>query len=72
MTDFSKVLGIIASTLQLDASELAESLKDGETWLPDEDLSKKLGETIGGRVKAAKEEQRKRALRESSESVAKW
>jgi len=72
MTDFSKVLGVIASTLQLDASELAESLKDGETWLPDEDLSKKLGETISGRVKAAKEEQRKRALRESSESVAKW
>lgn len=72
MTDFSKVLGAIASTLQLDASELAESLKDGETWLPDEDLSKKLGETISGRVKAAKEEQRKRALRESSESVAKW
>lgn len=72
MTDFSKVLGVIASTLQLDASELAESLKDGETWLPDDDIAKKLGETISGRVKAAKEEQRKRALRETSETVAKW
>lgn len=72
MTDFSKVLGVIASTLQLDATELADSLKDGETWLPDEEITKKLGETISGRVKAAKEEQRKRALRESSESLLKW
>ena len=72
MTDFSKVLGVIASTLQLDASELAESLKDGENWLPDDEVTKKLGDTISGRVRAAKEEQRKRALRESSESLAKW
>lgn len=72
MTDFSKVLGVIASTLQLDATELADALKDGETWLPDEEITKKLGETISGRVKAAKEEQRKRALRESSESLLKW
>ena len=72
MTDFSKVLGVIASTLQLDVTELTESLKDGENWLADDAITAKLGETISSRVKAAKEEQRKRALRESSESLAKW
>ena len=72
MTDFSKVLGVIASTLQIDVTELTDSLKDGDNWLADDEITKKLGETISSRVRAAKEEQRKRALRESSESLAKW
>lgn len=71
MTDFSKVLGVIASTLNLNATELAESLKDGEDWLSDDEISKKLGEAISGQVKAAKAAQRNRALRETAEDVAK-
>lgn len=72
MTDFSKVLGVIASTLNLNATELTESLKDGEAWLSDGEISKKLGEAISGQVKAAKVAQRNRALKETTETVAKW
>lgn len=71
MTDFSKVLGVIASTLNLNATELAESLKDGEDWLSDDEISKKLGEAISGQVKAAKVAQRNRVLKETTETVAK-
>lgn len=71
MTDFSKVLGVIAATLNLNATELAESLKDGEDWLSDDEISKKLGEAISGQVKAAKVAQRNRVLKETTETVAK-
>lgn len=72
MTDFNKVLGTIASALQLDANELTTALKDGDEWLADDEITTKLGGIISTRVKAAKEDQRKRALRETSDSVAKW
>lgn len=67
-----KILGAIASALHLDASEFVAALKDGENWLPDDQLTAKAAEIIGGQVKAAKDAQLKRGTRESWTSVERW
>jgi hypothetical protein len=68
-----KILIALASALQLDATsntEFLASLKEGETWLPDEQLSAKLLELTSARVKALKSDQHKRAVRETYESLS--
>lgn len=72
MKDFSKILGVIASALHLDANELETALKDGDDWQSDEVIADKLRETISGQVKAAKDAQLKRGTRESWAAVEKW
>lgn len=70
--DTAKIIGVIASTLHLDATELTAALKDGENWISDEEFADKVRETITGQVKAAKDAQLKRGTRESWTAVEKW
>ena len=67
-----KILGAIASALQIDASELSAALKDGEAFLPDDQLAEKLKDVAAERLKAAKDAQHKRGQREIGDSIEKW
>jgi len=67
-----KILGAIASALQIDAAELTTALKDGEAFLPDDQLAEKLKDVAAERLKAAKDAQHKRGQREIGDSIEKW
>jgi len=72
MTDFSKVLGVIAKALKLDATELSAALKDGDdNFLTDDEITPKLSEIIVREVKAARAEARDRAIAETHGAVDK-
>jgi hypothetical protein len=64
-----KIIGAIASALNLDATELTADLKEGENWLEAGKLSETLFAKISAQVKAAKEAQYKRGIRERAKSV---
>lgn len=65
-----KLLGALASALQLDETEIA-ALKDGENWVSDDVLAEKLPAVASAKLKAAKEAQLKRGTRETWVSVKK-
>lgn len=64
-----KIIGAIASALNLDATELTAELKDGENWLEAGKLAETLSSKISAQVKAAKEAQYKRGIRERAKAV---
>lgn len=59
-----KIIGAIASALNVDATELTAALKDGDKWLAEDSFSETLSEKVSEAVKAAKADQHKRAQRE--------
>lgn len=64
-----KIIGAIASALNLDATELTADLKEGDNWLEAGKLADTLSAKISTQVKAAKEAQYKRGIRERAKSV---
>lgn len=64
-----KIIGAVASALSLDAVELSAELKDGEKWLEEEKLAEILSAKVSAQVKAAKEAQRLRGIREKGKAV---
>jgi hypothetical protein len=69
-----KVILAFASTLQLDAAaqtEFIASLKDGENWLPDEQMSILLTEKGKARITQLKNEQHQRGVRETKTGIEK-
>ncbi len=67
-----KIIGAIASALNLDATELAAELKDGENWLEEGKIAEALLPKMSAQVKAAKEAQYKRGVREKGVAVGKF
>lgn len=67
-----KIIGAIASALQIEASEFAESLKVDGKLLEGDDLHSKVTEVIRDTIKTAKDDQHKRGLRTSEEALVKW
>lgn len=64
-----KIIGAVASALNLDATELSAELKDGEKWLEEEKVAEVLSAKVSAQVKAAKEAQYKRGIREKGKAV---
>jgi len=71
MVDFDKVMGSFAKALKIDATEFLSALKDGDEWLPDEQIASKIEEVIVSEAKAARAEARNRAIFEAHQSVEK-
>lgn len=65
-----KLIGAIASALNLDATELLTELKDGEGWASNAEST--LSDRMKAQVKAVKEEQRKRGIKEKATAVEKF
>jgi len=72
MEEINVIIGAVASALQMDAPELVAELKDGENWLEKEALLEKLKGRVSDQVKAVKDAQYKRGVRESRVSVESW
>lgn len=65
-----KIIGALASALNLDATELFAELKDGDKWA--ENATELLSGKISAQVKAAKEAQYKRGIREKGKAVEQY
>jgi len=64
------ILGI-ANALSIGSEELAD-LKNGETWLDENEVSAKFAEIVKGQVTAAKDAQFKRGIREKESAVKRF
>lgn len=67
--ELDKILGAIASRLQIDADEFIASLKEGENWK--EDAVETVGTIISDHIKSAKDQQHKRGTREYEDRIVK-
>ena len=67
--ELDKILGAIASRLQIDADEFIASLKEGENWK--EDAVETVGTIISDHIKSAKDQQHKRGVREYEDRIVK-
>lgn len=65
--EIEKILGVIASTLNIDATEWTAELKDGDKWA--DDAAEKVAAKISAQVKAVKEAQHKRGIREKGKAI---
>ena len=67
-----KLLLSLATLFNLDATEFTTALKDGDNWLEDDALAEAAMLQIRPKLKSVKDEQHKRALRETEVGQQKW